>query len=162
MPRGQIHTGVRPSILTAGLIAPTDAMGRPGLTSPLARTAHRVTDDRPPVAEWTVRASLNTTLDPRKEMQMPTITIRANHSDASSRETFSERVIAAHLRDEHYAAQLIERLIWATSDAESLELASNSAVTSDESDGVASGTNANPARASGAERSHSYSIPVVS
>jgi hypothetical protein len=48
---------------------------------------------------------------------MLTITIRANQSGGSSRETFSERVGAAHLRDKHYTAQLIERLIWATIDA---------------------------------------------
>ena len=65
---------------------------------------------------------------------MLTITIRANQSGGSSRETFSERVGAAHLRDKHYTAQLIERLIWATTDAESLELASNRAANTDESD----------------------------
>jgi hypothetical protein len=92
---------------------------------------------------------------------MPTITIRANQSDGSSRETFSERVVAAHLRDEHSAAQLIERLIWATIDAEGLELASSRANT-DESDGVASGTGADGARVSGEERSRSYARPFVS
>jgi len=93
---------------------------------------------------------------------MLTITIRANQSGGSSRETFSERVGAAHLRDKHYTAQLIERLIWATIDAESLELASNRAANTDESDGVASGTDSNPARASGEERSRSYTRPLVS
>jgi hypothetical protein len=93
---------------------------------------------------------------------MPTITIRAHESGGSSRETFSERVVAAHLRDEHYAAQLIERLIWATIDAEGLELASNRAANTDECDGVASGTNSNLARASGEERSRSYTRPLVS
>lgn len=37
------------------------------------------------------------------------------------RVTLSERVVATHLDDEHYAAQLIERLAWAAIDAEHLE-----------------------------------------
>jgi hypothetical protein len=94
-------------------------------------------------------------------MQMPTITIRANQSGGSSRETFSERVVAAHLRDEHYAAQLIERLIWATIDAKGLESASNRANT-DESNAVASGTNADRARVRGEGRSRSYTRSFVS
>jgi hypothetical protein len=92
---------------------------------------------------------------------MPTITIRASQSGGGGLETFSERVVAAHLRDEHSAAQLIERLLWATIDAESLVLASNRANT-DESDRVASGTNADGARVSGEERSRSYTGPLVS
>jgi hypothetical protein len=36
--------------------------------------------------------------------------------------TLTERVVASHLQDEHYAAQLIERLTWAAIDAERLEL----------------------------------------
>lgn len=44
-------------------------------------------------------------------------------------------MLAAHLRDEHYAAQLLERLAWATNDAEELE---------------------------GGERSRSYTSPLVS
>jgi hypothetical protein len=93
---------------------------------------------------------------------MPTITIRANQYGGSSRETFRERVVAANLRDKHYAAQLIERLIWATSDAESLELASTRPATTDESDGLASVTDSSPARPSGSERTRSYTSPLVS
>jgi hypothetical protein len=56
---------------------------------------------------------------------MPTITVRAHETGAGSSETLRERVVAAHLHDEHCAAQLIERLLWATTDAEGLELASH-------------------------------------
>jgi hypothetical protein len=53
---------------------------------------------------------------------MPKIIVQANQSDGDSgRVTLSERVVATHLHDEHYAAQLIERLTWATTDAERLE-----------------------------------------
>jgi len=54
---------------------------------------------------------------------MPTIIVQANHSDAdAARVTLSERVLATHLQDDHYAAQLVQRLTWAVSDAERLEL----------------------------------------
>ena len=53
---------------------------------------------------------------------MPTIIIRANQSDTDAdRVTLNERVVATHLQDDHYAAQLIERLTWAAIDAERLE-----------------------------------------
>jgi hypothetical protein len=53
---------------------------------------------------------------------MPRIIVQANHSDGDSgRVTLSERVVANHLHDEHYAAQLIQRLAWAAIDAERLE-----------------------------------------
>jgi hypothetical protein len=39
-----------------------------------------------------------------------------------ARVAFSERVLAEHLTDSHYANQLIERLGWAGADAEALEL----------------------------------------
>jgi hypothetical protein len=56
---------------------------------------------------------------------MPRIVIQADHSDRCSVVvTLSERIISAHVQDCHYAAQLIERLSWATADAESLELLS--------------------------------------
>jgi hypothetical protein len=54
---------------------------------------------------------------------MPKIIVQANQSDADAdRVTLTERVVASHLQDEHYAAQLIERLTWAAIDAERLEL----------------------------------------
>ena len=54
---------------------------------------------------------------------MPKIIVRANQSDADADHvTLSERVVASHLQEEHYAAQLIERLTWAAIDAERLEL----------------------------------------
>jgi hypothetical protein len=37
------------------------------------------------------------------------------------RMTLSERVVAAHLDDNHYRAQLLQRLSWAAADAEALE-----------------------------------------
>jgi hypothetical protein len=53
---------------------------------------------------------------------MPKIIVQANQSDSDAgRVTFSERVVATHLQDDHYATQLIERLAWAAIDAEQLE-----------------------------------------
>jgi hypothetical protein len=53
---------------------------------------------------------------------MPQITIQANQSGNDSADaTLSERVVAANLDSPHYAAQLIERLAWATADAEAIE-----------------------------------------
>jgi hypothetical protein len=53
---------------------------------------------------------------------MPKIIIQANQSHADAgRATLTERIVATHLQDDHYAAQLIERLIRATIDAERLE-----------------------------------------
>ena len=53
---------------------------------------------------------------------MPKIIVQANQSDSDAgRVTFSERVVATHLQDGHYATQLIERLAWAAVDAEQLE-----------------------------------------
>jgi hypothetical protein len=75
---------------------------------------------------------------------MPTITIRANHQGNAGPETFTERIIAANLRDEHYAAQLVERLTWATTDAEEMESASSDAG-SGEPDGLERGPNSDGA-----------------
>lgn len=53
---------------------------------------------------------------------MPKIIVQANQSDSDAgRVTLSERVLATHLQDTHYATQLIERLAWAATDAEQLE-----------------------------------------
>jgi hypothetical protein len=53
---------------------------------------------------------------------MPQIIIQTNpHSDESAELTFSERVVAANLDSPRYAAQLIQRLAWATADAEAIE-----------------------------------------
>jgi hypothetical protein len=53
---------------------------------------------------------------------MPKIIVQANPSDSDAgRVTLSERVVATHLQDHHYATQLIERLAWAAIDAEQLE-----------------------------------------
>ncbi len=53
---------------------------------------------------------------------MPKIIVQANQSDSDAgRVTLSERVVATHLQDHHYATQLIERLAWAATDAEQLE-----------------------------------------
>ena len=53
---------------------------------------------------------------------MPKIIVQANQSDSDAgRVTLSERVVATHLQDNHYATQLIERLAWAAADAEQLE-----------------------------------------
>ena len=53
---------------------------------------------------------------------MRKIILQANQSDGdASSVTLSERVVATHLQDGHYATQLIERLAWAAIDAEALE-----------------------------------------
>ena len=53
---------------------------------------------------------------------MPKIIVQANQSDSDAgRVTLSQRVVATHLQDNHYATQLIERLAWAAADAEQLE-----------------------------------------
>jgi hypothetical protein len=49
---------------------------------------------------------------------MATITVTA---DGADRMTLSERIVAAQLGDQHYVTQLIERLAWATDDAEPIE-----------------------------------------
>jgi len=53
---------------------------------------------------------------------MPKIIVEATKpGSGAGRVTLSERVVATHLEDDHYAAQLIERLTWAAIDAERLE-----------------------------------------
>ena len=53
---------------------------------------------------------------------MPKIIVEAIKSGGhAGRVTLSERVVAAQLEDDHYAAQLLERLTWAAIDAERLE-----------------------------------------
>ena len=53
---------------------------------------------------------------------MPRIIVHAMNSDGESRRwTLSERIVAENLDSDHYIAQLIERLAWATADAESQE-----------------------------------------
>lgn len=53
---------------------------------------------------------------------MPQIIIQANPPGGERGEiTLSERVVAANLDAAHYSAQLLERLTWATADAEALE-----------------------------------------
>ena len=53
---------------------------------------------------------------------MPKVIVQANQTAGDAGATvLSERVLSTHLEDGHYAAQLIERLAWAASDAERLE-----------------------------------------
>jgi hypothetical protein len=53
---------------------------------------------------------------------MPTITVEAIHDNGEPRHwTLSERIVAANLESDHYVYQLLERLAWATADAEDLE-----------------------------------------
>jgi hypothetical protein len=55
-------------------------------------------------------------------MQMARITVHAVHADGAPRRwTLNERIVAEHLESEHYTGQLLERLTWATADAEALE-----------------------------------------
>jgi hypothetical protein len=53
---------------------------------------------------------------------MARITVHAVHADGEPRGwTLSERIVAENLDSEHYRTQLLERLNWATADAEALE-----------------------------------------
>ena len=53
---------------------------------------------------------------------MARIVIQALHSDGEPRRwTLSERIVAENLDSDHYVTQLVERLGWATADAEALE-----------------------------------------
>ena len=53
---------------------------------------------------------------------MARIVIQALHSDGELRRwTLSERIVAENLDSDHYVTQLVERLSWATADAEALE-----------------------------------------
>jgi hypothetical protein len=56
---------------------------------------------------------------------MPKIIVLADDPrEHPARMTLSERVVADHLLDSHYANQLLERVSWAAADAEALELRS--------------------------------------
>jgi hypothetical protein len=53
---------------------------------------------------------------------MPRIIVQATLAGGGESEvTLSERALAENLRDKHYASQLLERLSWATADAEVVE-----------------------------------------
>jgi hypothetical protein len=53
---------------------------------------------------------------------MARIVVQALHSDGEPRRwTLSERIVTENLDSDHYATQLIERLSWATAEAEALE-----------------------------------------
>lgn len=53
---------------------------------------------------------------------MVRITVHAVHAYGVPRRwTLNERIVAEHLKSDHYAGQLLERLRWATADAEALE-----------------------------------------
>jgi hypothetical protein len=53
---------------------------------------------------------------------MPQIIIQAESpGDEATEVTLTERVVAANFESPHYAAQLIQRLGWATADAEDIE-----------------------------------------
>jgi hypothetical protein len=53
---------------------------------------------------------------------MARITVHAVHADGELRRlTLSERIAAENLDSEHYTTQLLERVRWATADAEALE-----------------------------------------
>jgi hypothetical protein len=53
---------------------------------------------------------------------MPQIIIQADIAgDEAAEITLKERLVAANFESPHYAAQLIQRLGWATADAEDIE-----------------------------------------
>lgn len=53
---------------------------------------------------------------------MPRIIVQTQPAAQPIELTLSERIVAANLDSEHYRGQLIERLRWATADAEALEI----------------------------------------
>jgi hypothetical protein len=55
---------------------------------------------------------------------MPKIIVISESRGSEGTVTLEERVVAAHLEDEHSAAQLVERVGWAILDAEDAERAS--------------------------------------
>jgi hypothetical protein len=57
---------------------------------------------------------------------MPKIIIQTDLPPESRDVTLSERLVAANLESSHYTTQLIERLSWATADAEAIERAAGS------------------------------------
>ena len=53
---------------------------------------------------------------------MPTITVMSNETDEHRREVMlSENIQPEHLASDHHAAQLVERLGWAVTDAKEAE-----------------------------------------
>ncbi len=53
---------------------------------------------------------------------MTRIVVQALHADGEPRRwTLSERIVPENLDSDHYVRQLVERLRWATADAEALE-----------------------------------------
>jgi hypothetical protein len=56
---------------------------------------------------------------------MPRVIVEAVHADGEPRRwTLSERIVSDNLATDHYAEYLIERLSWATADAEAIEAGS--------------------------------------
>ena len=97
---------------------------------------------------------------------MPRITVEAVHSDGKPRRwTLSERIVAENLDSDHYVAQLLQRLIWATADAEALESPPADSGATRRLD-PRSGPVANPARAdqaqSGASRPTDHGMSSAS
>jgi len=60
-----------------------------------------------------------------RNRHMARIIVEAVHADGQPRRwALSERIVAENLDSDHYVAQLLERLVWATAHAEALELPS--------------------------------------
>ena len=88
---------------------------------------------------------------------MPRITVQPVNSEGEPRRwTLSERIVTDNLNSDHYVAQLIERLLWATVDAEAAELVTRPARGRPRAE-AATGGGAGAPRASATGRS-----PVVS
>jgi hypothetical protein len=54
-------------------------------------------------------------------LPVPRIIVETLSADQPIEVALSERIVTANLDSEHYRSQLIERLAWATADAEELE-----------------------------------------
>jgi hypothetical protein len=75
----------------------------------------------------------------RERNAMPRIIVEAVHTDGEPRRwTLSERIVTDNLATDRYADHLIERLSWATADAEAIE-AGASDVETDRQDGLRPG-----------------------
>jgi len=71
---------------------------------------------------------------------MPKLIVQTNPVAGDRGEvTLSERVLAANLESPHYAAQLIERVTWATADAEAIESETQASQADHPSTGIPAG-----------------------
>jgi hypothetical protein len=97
------------------------AAGRPGSSSPLPGGPTAV--DPCLTLSDSAPGSSDTSSILEGNHHMARIIVHAVHGDGEPRRwTLRERIVAESLADDHYSTQILERLSWATGDAEALEL----------------------------------------